>query len=462
MRQRKEWDSKLGTGGKGLKKAAVRGLAAAAVLLLAFAAYRLFKTRPRRGADQVKEAASFSVEEIGEFDELKAVYTGQAYEGDRFDPKKVSVESISSGGSSQSIHQFDWEGAETIGGKSTYTIFTSYGETGLTVDPILIQSCVAEDGNYYAGSEFSGTIRASYADGTVRGIRSSDVSFPNGSLLTAGVNQIPFDYQGCHHTLYVEAVAGGRIAEAKAKSQGEIQSSVYNSITDTIFMTVSNMQTEGGSSYHLTHIVLSRPDQLHVGFPEELNGSYLSMDAAAARFGWLWGVGVDRALESQTYGAAATAEGGLSAGCLIRGGRILAAGNTTGDEICLTAEGALFSPPPGLTAQDLLDQKVTDTISVNFPLLIQDGRTYTETLRDAENESVGSAVGMVRPGEYYVVTADGMGLTLTDAQEILSAKNCAFARPVAGGSMAGLYYRTTPIVEAAGAVGDAIYLTDVQ
>lgn len=423
------------------------------VILAAFFIFLFWRT----GTEEKSQTQAQKTVQLKGFRELKAAYSGDVYEGDRFDESRVTVTALGDGDKTQEITTFDWDGADSIGGKTSYMIYTSYGETTLTIDPVPVQSCVAEDGNYYAGTEFSGTIDLTYTDGTVRGIKSSDVEFPNGSTLQVGENQIPFTWQGCSHTLYVNAAKESRISSAKTKYKEELNQSVYNSVTDKLFMTVSKKELSDGGAFYLTHIVLSSPTQLKIGTANNMIGSYRDLSEEASETGWILGMTVGTSTENSAFGYGKTAVG-YTSGCVIRGGKTVVNGSTTGNEVCLTDSGALFSPPAGLTADQLLGQGVTDTVESVMPLLLQDGTEYAEGSTSYDATLPASAVGMVEPGEYYFLTSDAMGLSCADMQSILSDAGCTFARAMGSGASVGLYYRTTPILESTEAAQDFIYL----
>ncbi len=382
-----------------------------------------------------------------DFDTITASYSGTAYEGEAFDESRVSVRAVLKDGTEIPISRFDWDGARSYGGITDYTIYTSYGDTTLTVDPVLIQSVRAAEGSYSSGNEFQGSIELLYPDGTIRTIRSSEVTYPEGNMMTSGLNAIPIDYEGSRHTLYVNAGGGNRITEARETCKEELQRSIYNSVTDRMFMTVTHV--DGEASCYLAHILISEPSQLRVGTANNSYGTTTGFSAAASSFNWILGMG------GSSSGSQDTASG-----CIIRNGQVISGGLTTGNEICLTDEGALFSPPSGITADELLAQNVTATLVTSAPLLIQDGQLYSEGSRDTDPQP-SAAVGMVSPGEYYFLLSDTAGLTDAAMQQILSGAGCRYARPCTYGTAAQMYYKTIPVSASSDeAVQDFLYITE--
>lgn len=426
-----------------------------AVILAAFLALLFWRTKMEHAADN-GQGVQKEVQLAG-FRKLRASYSGTVYEGDRFDSSRVKVEAVGDNARTEEIKTFDWDGDENIGGKTSYTIYTSYGETTLTVNPVLIRSCAAADGNYFAGSEFSGTINLTYKNGHVKGIKSSDVEFPDGSILQNGENKIPFTYRGSTHTLYVNAASDNRIASAKTQYKDEINGSLYNSVTDKLFMTVTKKETSDGNVCYLTHIILSDPSQMKIGTANNMIGSYAEMPQEASSTGWILGMTAGTSSRNSAFGYGKNTPG-YTTGCVIRGGKTVVGGETTGNEVCLTEGGALFSPPSGVSADQLTAEEVTDTVETVMPLLIQNGTKYEEGNTSYNSTVPACAVGMVTPGEYYFLTSDMTGISCSEMQNILSEKGCTFARAMASGASVGLYYKTTPILESTDAAQDFIYL----
>ncbi len=426
--------------------------AACVVVLLGVGSAVLYPRITPSGQKQTPSTAQQEAFDLShaDFRSIEAEYTGTAYEGERFDTSRVRVYAMLTNGKKIDIKTFDVDGSDSYGGTTDYTILTPYGTAELTIHPVLIDSVRAEDGSYFAGNEFTGNLILNYQDGTTRTIKSSEVTFPEGCMMHGGTNSIPFLYEDCRHTLYVNAAEGNFLSDAKETYKDELARSIYNSVSDRMFLTVS--KETAPIDYYITHVILSDPSGIRIG----TTGSYLSPSAAAASFQWV--LGMNASDHTQLTDASLTTSPYFS-GCVIRNGNIVTDGTTTGYEICLTSEGALFSPPDGITAQQLIDQKVTDTLVTQEPLLLQDGHTYEEGTTALTGTAPISVIGMVKPGEYYLLSTEQNGLTAADLQNIFRNLGCAFARPVGRGRSA-LYYKTTPIcISSTEAMQDFLYFS---
>lgn len=264
--------------------------------------------------------------------EIRATYP-KSFEGDEFDKEKVNLVLVYDDGE-EPIKDFEYEGESRILGKTQYKIYTTYGPTILTIEPILVKYAIADD--RVAEQEFSGSFKMVYEDGTEKALDTSDVTFLDDTMLSYGVNKIPFLWNDNTYTLFVYASPKTRVTEAINNLQEEISASLYNEFSKRIFVTIRGMNYDG-IPYYLTHIVLSDPSQIYV---ESANGRYgnglESPTKAAARTQWVIG----------TNGSFFDTMTGLPLStCLIRGNRIVQYGTTSGREICITNSGGIFSPP---------------------------------------------------------------------------------------------------------------------
>ena len=369
-------------------------------------------------------------------EEIRAEYATPAYEGGLFDPDAVKVDLVYEDGHVEDAGKATCEGAQAFTGISDYVVYTKYGKTELRVVPAGIRYAKA-DGTYYAGQEFSGSMQVYYDDGTEKTVSTEDVAFPEGAVLSAGTNSIPFTMNGARQVLYVNAKALNTVSMVRQKSADEITSSIYNSLTDRLFVTIRKIDAE--CPYIITHIAINDPAQLCVTAANGIAGSGLeAADSAAIRTGWALGA------NGSFFD---TATGAPLSGCLIRGGAIIGAGETTGREICITSGGSVFSPPAGIPAQELISAGVRDILVTTDPLLIQDGVNYVEGNIDIAGKYPRTAFGMVSPGEYYIVTAEGDGLTYAQLQQVFSSLGCTYARPLDGGNSVSLMFGRQKVTE---------------
>ena len=127
---------------------------------------------------------------------------------------------------------------------------------------------------------------------------------------------------------------------------------------------------------------------------------------------------------------------------LIRNNKVVHGEYADSYEICLRKDGTLFSPRYN-TVDAVLKQDVVFSWGTCEDLLIKDFEKCTLTDYDWNgNAYQRCAIGMVRPLEYYIITAGEAGyqhgITVYEEQEIFSDLGCAYARGLDGGGSSAL------------------------
>jgi hypothetical protein len=127
---------------------------------------------------------------------------------------------------------------------------------------------------------------------------------------------------------------------------------------------------------------------------------------------------------------------------LIRDNKVLHGPYSDGYEICLRKDGTLFSPGYN-TISSVLKQDVVFSWGTCEDLLIRNGKKMELTDYDWNGYSYPrTAIGMVRPLEYYIITAGKadyeQGITIYEEQEIFADLKCAYARGLDGGGSSAL------------------------
>ena len=128
----------------------------------------------------------------------------------------------------------------------------------------------------------------------------------------------------------------------------------------------------------------------------------------------------------------------------IKDGKILKDGVTNGKEICLDNTGKFYTPSAGISASTLLASGVKDIWGTADPLLIQDGQKVDLANQQKINNTYynRTAIGMVQPGEYYMITAGTAqyknGLSFAELQSIFANLGCTYARSMDGGGSSSL------------------------
>ncbi len=204
--------------------------------------------------------------------------------------------------------------------------------------------------------------------------------------------------------------------------------------SDSLFYTCTRKETDTGF-YYLTHIIIKDASQIN---GEDSYGDFAgtreTVQDAADRTG----------AKIAINGSYFRYETGYAYGgdLLIRNNQVLHGSYSDGYEICLRKDGTLFSPGYN-TVDSVLAQDVVFSWGTCEDLLIQDGEQCTLTDYDWNGcKYPRTAIGMVRPLEYYIITAGGAGytggITIYEEQDIFSELGCAYARGLDGGGSSSL------------------------
>lgn len=117
--------------------------------------------------------------------------------------------------------------------------------------------------------------------------------------------------------------------------------------------------------------------------------------------------------------------------------------------MAIGSNGVMYNPPQGLSAKQLQSAGVRDTFNFG-PVLIKDGLPQPV---DRKNFSLTTykdprtVVGMVTPGKYVLLVADGrgkggsLGLNHSEMIQIMKSYGCTFAYNLDGGGSSTLVYR---------------------
>lgn len=222
--------------------------------------------------------------------------------------------------------------------------------------------------------------------------------------------------------------------DAMAACSKEFQAADLRYYSDSLFYTCTKHETDSGS-YYLTHIVIK--DAKQIGGEDsfgDFGGNRETPQDAAKRTG-------AKILVNGSYFRYDTgyAYGG---DLLVRDNQVLHGDYSDGYEICLRKDGTLFSPGYN-TIDSVLKQDVVFSWGTCEDLLIRDGEKCVLTDYDWNGIAYPrTAVGMVRPLEYYIITAGGAdyseGITIYKEQEIFASLGCAYARGLDGGGSSAL------------------------
>ncbi len=214
----------------------------------------------------------------------------------------------------------------------------------------------------------------------------------------------------------------------------EYQDADYSYFSNSLFYTCTKVENDD-SYYFLTHIVIKDASQIAGDHSYgDLAGERETVQDAADRTGAK--IAINGSYFRYDTGHAYGGE------LLIQDNQVLHGAYADGYEICLRKDGTLFSPGYN-TVNSVLAQDVVFSWGTCEDLLIKNSRKCVLTDYDWNGCSYPrTAIGMVRPLEYYIITAGGPdhsgGITIYEEQEIFFDLGCAFARGLDGGGSSSL------------------------
>ncbi len=246
----------------------------------------------------------------------------------------------------------------------------------------------------------------------------------------------------------------------------EIEHADKSYISKHTFVTITS-HTYEGMNYYLTHIIIDSPTQIKAGMSyDDYGGTREKPSDASKRQHWV--VGINGSNFSYSTGGCDTS----MADVIIKNGQVMPDSQTVanGFEICLTSDGEIFSPIEGWTADDLIRQGITDTFTCGDTLLIEEGFKVYEEIQSHQVRYPRTAIGMVKPGEYYFLTTlqdhKSGGGTYTEVRDALANVGCRYAKCMDGGGSSALVFQNEVINRPADGterpVADFLYIVDAE
>ena len=303
-----------------------------------------------------------------------------------------------------------------------------------------------------------------YSDGLIRKIPGESLAFPEGAapVLEAGTNEIIFSCGGEQYHFFLDALPMTAAVKAEADYREELDSALYSHVSETSFVTIRKYQSEQ-YEYYLTHVIIADPSQIRSGMSyDSYGGERERPSEASKRLDWIVGTNGS----NFNWGSGRPEYAGLC----IKNGKVMEGSRTNGMEICLKRDGLLFSPAAGVSGEELLADGVTDTWSCGDTLLIRDGEGINYGIQSNQFRYPRTAVGMVEPGEYYLITAGSGhyegGMTYDEIREVLLSHGCTFGKCMDGGGSSTLVFENRVVnIPAEGdgrerAVADFLYFTE--
>ena len=398
--------------------------------------------------------------------ELTAKYKGKIYSGDTASADQTEVTAEFEDGHKTTVKASAFAGDAVVNESGEYRVSSIYGETGVDIDPIEITGAsINVSGLLYEEDMLKfDTITLKYEDGKTIKVGKDEVELsPEADLpLTAGKNEIPFIYNGKMYTFTVDVLHDTEIRRATIRYAKEIETAEYSHLSETIMVTV-NRYREAEYTYLLTHIIIDDPSQIHAGLSnDDYGGERETPSSAAKRLNWVVGINgsnFDYATNTPTM-----------ADAIIKNGQVMPDSKfvANGMEICLTNSGNLFSPQQGMTVNDLLNMGVTDTWCCGDTLLISNGEAVNVGIQSLDYRYPRTAIGMVRPCEYYLITAGeagySNGMTYDEIRDTLMSLDCGFGKCLDGGGSSTLIFEdkmlNSPATGSERPVTDFLYFTE--
>lgn len=303
-------------------------------------------------------------------------------------------------------------------------------------------------------------VTVEYEDGTKKVLDQSTYSWISDTKLSAGHNLLRLEYNSILIDIDVYAVENTLAHQAYIKNYDEYTSATEKYYSKNIFVAVTD-HVNDEYAYKLAHIVTNSGAQLKDAISnDEYGGSRELPVDAANRLNWV--IGTNASMFNYDDGKP------MDIGVKIKNYEVMedSAKVTSGLEICLTEDGNLYQPESGITVEELLDNGVKSTFLYGDPAIIKDGEKNEEFNFNNYNYPR-TVIGMVKPGEYYVLVSNNQGYdgpTYKELQDIFIDLGCEFAACLDGGGSSQLIFNNELINKTAQnkerAVVDFIYFTD--
>ena len=279
---------------------------------------------------------------------------------------------------------------------------------------------------------------AASAGGVLQAANNPDVQSRNSGYYTTDAQEYPE-----LAPIYEEAAKPDSVLsyEEKKRVCKEKEGGFVKVDGDGIFATCREYKT---ATYRviLTHVLVEDPStQVKMGLSgDSFGGAREKTSSFAAR------TGAAVAVNGSYFYYETGKPIDVCAPVVLNEGEVLREGSSNGSEICLRSDGSFFSPHPSMpfSADALKNLGVISNLGTADPLLISDGTPQTYPNGGAAGGRYPrTALGVVWPGEYYLLTAgfDGSyegGLSYLQMQSVFWHLGCTYARSFDGGGSATL------------------------
>lgn len=217
----------------------------------------------------------------------------------------------------------------------------------------------------------------------------------------------------------------------------EIQNAEYVSVNKSHYVTITKEIVDGIECY-VSHVVINDGSQIN-GAPANgayANGRAPAQEIAKSKDAVIAWNGSHFLYENGAQDLASTNN------IIIENNQLIHDGTSQGMEICLKEDGTLFTPDPGTTGQDLLNNGVKFTFASHDSLLIKNGNKIDDYSANGGDKRYNSTiVSMTEPGEYFTVTGN---VTKSGVSDYLLNKGCVYAKSMDQGGSVSLYFPKSP------------------
>lgn len=198
-----------------------------------------------------------------------------------------------------------------------------------------------------------------------------------------------------------------------------------------------------GTNYWTAHVKIKNPGQIVHAFSNGTYGGARQLTSSAVTSNNAV-IGIN--------GSAFNYSSGIPSplGMCIKDGKVYGNYATSYTVMCILRDGTLDTAPLGVYGKYLTSNGVRDTFNFG-PILLEDGKTVPFSKQGNDfglvlYQDPRSAVGMVRPGEYVLLVADGrssasLGLNYSQMVSIFRSFGCQYAYNLDGGGSATMAYK---------------------
>lgn len=132
---------------------------------------------------------------------------------------------------------------------------------------------------------------------------------------------------------------------------------------------------------------------------------------------------------------------------MIKNGKIYNNTYSNGNILCVTGDGGMFTAEAGMTTEEMLNRNVKDTYCFGPTLIEEEKAAVIDSRFRQRTRYQRMAVGMVSPGNYYLVAVDGkgaggsQGMIYEELQQVFLDLGCQYAYHLDGGGSTTLVFK---------------------